>query len=138
MSNAHEIKIKITKKGKVFRLVEKSCRTVLNIVKPVAQMQIMPHPHRIFPAQPNPENPAKEAREATTTSNAHEVEIRKTKESKEQYDMSLFCKLHDEQVSNILSIYRDLDDIDGTRVWPSKEVQHFTETTWKRTSYRIW
>ena len=103
-SNAHEIKIGKTKKRKIQL---KSCgKTLMNVFKAVLQMQIMPHPHRISPEAAPTRNPGNSAK------------------------LSLFGKLCDEVVLNILS-YCDLDDIQSTRIWQSKKVHHFTETTCK-------
>ena len=146
-NGAHEIESKTTKKGKVFSRVGKLFRNVLNFVKAVAQMKIMSPPHRTYPeAQPNPEKPAKKARETTTTPNAHEVEIGEKKKRKVQQPnaheveigktkkrkvhQSLFGNLPDELVMNVLS-YGNKKDIHRTRVWQSKKVQHLTVTTSK-------
>ena len=68
------------------------------------------------------------------TSNAHEMKIGITKKRKVQHDMKqqslLFGELPDEMVMNILS-YGDMDDIENTRAWQSKKVQHFTESICK-------
>ena len=60
------------------------------------------------------------------------LEMKSGKENKQKVQSiiqrrSLFDKLPDEMVLTILS-YNDMEDIESTRGWQSKKVQHYTET----------
>ena len=63
------------------------------------------------------------------------LEMKSGKENKQKVQSiiqrrSLFDKLPDEMVLTILS-YNDMEDIESTRGWQSKKVQHCTETRTK-------
>ena len=74
-----------------------------------------------------------QAREITTKSKALEIIIKKKKDKKEQSisrHVSLFGNCPDEIVLIILS-YGTLSDLQSTRIWQSKKVQHCTESILK-------
>ena len=74
-----------------------------------------------------------QAKEIIHKSKALEMESGKDKRQKVQDVMSirsLFDKLPDEMVLTILS-YGEMEDIQSTRGWQSKNVQHCTETRTK-------